>query len=419
MGDMQKRIVILGAGFGGLTTAVTLQRKMKLHEAEIILVNKNSYHHVTTWLHELAAGTSPMDKCMVDIEKVLQEDKVKLVKGEVSSIDFKQKKVELNGGASLTYDYLVMALGSETETFGVPGVKEHTYVIRSITSAVSIRDQIERMFRKSKIESFRRENLHFIICGSGFTGVEFAGELADRVDELCKEYGIDRNKVRISNVEASPHVLAGFDPDLSEYAKTVLKRKGVDINTSTPVQECTPRGVLLDEKKELQSPTVVWTAGVRGHSLTAKFMKETIRGRLKVDQYLRPPEQEDVFVVGDSSVLFNESGGPYPPTAQIAVQQGTHCAQNLLALLRGKRMQPFQPRIKGTIVSIGKKEAAGVVYGRKIYGTKAVWMKRLVDYHYLYRIGGMKLVMEKIKLGDKQSDRRNNSSKSSDSLLDH
>ncbi|MEW9670258.1 NAD(P)/FAD-dependent oxidoreductase [Ammoniphilus sp. 3BR4] len=413
MGDMQKKIVILGAGYGGLSTAVALQKKMKLHEADVTLVNKNSYHHVTTWLHELAAGTSPMDKCMVDIESILQQSKVKLVKSEVKSIDFEKKKVLINGDRSLSYDYLVMALGSETETFGVPGVKEYTYSIRSIQSAVSIRDQIEQVFRKGRLQSLQREELQFIICGSGFTGVEFAGELADRVDELCQEYGIDREKVQILNLEASPYVLPGFDPELAEYAKSVLQKKGVDVKTSTPVQACTPRGIVIKDKKEFNSPAVVWTAGVRGHFLTGRIESEAVRGRLKVDDFLRPYEREDVFVLGDSAVVFSEKGSPYPPTAQIAVQQGYHCAQNLLALLRGKKMQVFKPKIKGTIVSIGKKEAAGIIFGRKVFGSKAALVKRFVDYHYLFRIGGVRLVLEKLKVGEKQREQR------SDSLLDH
>lgn len=410
---MQKKIVILGAGYGGLSTAVTLQKKMKLHEADVTIVNKNSYHHVTTWLHELAAGTCPIDKCMVDIESILQPNKIKLVKSEVKSIDFEKKKVLLNGDRSLSYDYLVMALGSETETFGVPGVKEYTFSIRSIQSAVSIRDHIEHMFRKGRLKSARQEDLQIIICGSGFTGVEFAGELADRVEELCQEYGIDRKQVQILNVEASPYVLSGFDPDLAEYAKSVLRKKGVEVKTSTPVQACTPKGIVIREKKEFNSPTVVWTAGVRGHFLTGRIESKAVRGRLKVDDFLRPDKREDVFVLGDSAVVFSEEGCPYPPTAQIAVQQGYHCANNLLALLRGKEMQAFKPKIKGTIVSIGKKEAAGVIFGRKVFGSKAAFVKRLVDYHYLFRIGGVKLVLEKMKVGEKQREQ------SSDSLLDH
>lgn len=411
MGDMQKKIVILGAGYGGLSAAVTLQRKMKLKEAEVILVNKDSYHHITTWLHELAAGTSPADKCMVDLESVLEPEKIKLLKAEVETIDLGQKEVHLSNGKRLSYDYLVVALGSEIESFGVPGVKEHTYVIRNLKTAMAIRDQVERMFSRCKMENYRPERLHFVICGSGFTGVEFAGELADRIDELCKEYRIDRNKVLITNVEASPSVLSGFDPELSEYAKEVLEKKGVVIKTSTPVKACTSDGVILHDQEECRSSTVVWTAGVRGHSITKRIKHETVRGRLKVDEYLRPPDHDDVFVIGDSSIIYGKNGGPYPPTAQIAVQQGAACAHNLLALLENKPLQAFEPRIKGTIVSIGKKVAAGNIYGFKLYGSKASFVKKVVDYHYLYRIGGLKLLLEKLKGGEKQEEKN--------SLLDH
>jgi NADH dehydrogenase len=241
--------------------------------------------------------------------------------------------------------------------------------------------------------------LTFIVGGAGFTGIEFVGELSDRVPELCKEFDVDPSVVKIYNIEAAPTVLPGFDPELVNYAMEVLSRKGVTFKINTPIKECTPEGVVLADGEEIKSSTVVWTGGVRGNSIIEKAGFETMRGRVKVDPFLRAPGHEDVFIVGDGALIINEeTNRPYPPTAQIAIQQGENLAQNLVAVIRGGEMKPFVPALKGTVASLGKGEAIGLVGDKKIYGNTAALMKKVIDNRSLYLLGGLSLVLKKVKL---------------------
>ncbi|NGQ96975.1 NAD(P)/FAD-dependent oxidoreductase [Brevibacillus sp. SYP-B805] len=393
------KIVILGAGYGGLLTTLQLQKKLNYNEAEVTLVNKHSYHYITTWLHEPAAGTASADHARVDLDRIIDMKKIHFVKGVVQSIDPAEQSVTLENGDVLRYDYLVIGLGSEPETFGIEGLREHAFSIRSINAVRQIREHIEYMFAKYKNEPSRTDYLTFVVGGAGFTGIEFCGELADRVPELCKEFDVDPELVKIYNIEAAPTALPGFDKELVDYAMDVLTRKGIQFRINTPIKQCTPEGVVLATGEEIKAGTVVWTGGVRGNSVVEKSGFEVMRGRVKVDEYLRAPGYENVFVVGDCALIFNAEGRPYPPTAQIAVQEGENCGENLVALVRGDHLKPFVPNLQGTLASLGKGEGMGIIMGgKKLFGTSAALMKKASDLRYLYKIGGVGLALSKVKL---------------------
>ena len=388
------RIVILGAGYGGLVTAIRLQKELNYNEADVTLVNKHNYHYITTQLHMPAAGTDHHDNARVNILKLIDEFKIDFVKSTVVQIRPQEKKVILEDG-TLTYDYLVIGLGGEPETFGIPGLKEYAMNIRSINTVRLIREHIEYQFAKYKQEPERKELLTIVVGGAGFTGIEFVGELADRVPRLCKEFDVDPSLVKIYNIEAAPTALPGFDPELVEYAVNVLTRKGVEFKIATAIKECTPEGVVLATGEVIKAGTVIWTGGIRGNHLLEEAGFETMRGRIKVDPYLRAPGYDHIFVVGDCSLVFNDEGRPYPPTAQIATQQGETCAHNLVAAIRGQALKEFKFQSKGTVASLGRGEAIGIVGNRKLKGQTAAWMKKLIDLRYLYMIGGIPLVLRK------------------------
>ena len=397
------KIVILGAGYGGLITAVRLQKMLGANEAEVVLVNKNDYHYETTWLHEASAGTLHHDRVRYDITSVIDRHKVEFVQGNVVEINKEEKKVILEKG-EVNYDYLVVALGAEPETFGIKGLKEFAFGITNVNSARQIREHIEYQFATYTIEEEKKdERLTIVVGGAGFTGIEFLGELANRIPELCQEYDVDFNKVRVVCVEAAPTVLPGFDPDLVDYAVSALERKGVEFMIGTAIKECTPEGIIVakgeSETMEIKAGTVVWAAGVRGSSIIEKSGFEAMRGRVKVQPDLRVPGFEDIFIIGDCSLIINEEiNRPYPPTAQIAIQQGEVVAKNVTALVRGKEeLENFKPDIKGTVCSLGEDDAIGVVYGKKLTGAKAAFMKKVIDNRSLYLLGGAGLVLKKGK----------------------
>ncbi len=390
------KIVILGAGYGGILTSLRLQKELNYNEADVTLVNKHDYHYFTTQLHMPAAGTDNPDNVRVSISKLIDEFKIDFVKSTVVQIRPHDRKVILEDG-TLSYDYLVIALGGESETFGIPGLAEYALTIRSINSVRLIREHIEYQFARFKREPHRTDYLTIVVGGAGFTGIEFVGELADRVPLLCKQFDVDPSLVKIINIEAAPTALPGFDPELVEYGMQVLQKKGVTFRIGTPIKECTPEGVIVGDGEEIKAATVIWTGGIRGNRLIEEAGIETVRGRVKVDEYLRAPGYDNIFVIGDNSIVFNEEGRPYPPTAQMAMQQGVNCAQNLVACIRNQALKPFKFQYKGTVASLGRGEAIGIAFGRKYRGRVASWLKKAIDLRYLFIIGGIPLVLRKGK----------------------
>ncbi|WP_454193777.1 NAD(P)/FAD-dependent oxidoreductase [Paenibacillus sp. Marseille-Q7038] len=387
------KIVILGAGYGGILTAQRLQKELNYNEADVTLVNRHDYHYITTHLHMPAAGTDTIDHARVPISKLIDEFKIDLVKSAVKDIRPHEKKVILEDG-TLSYDILVVSLGGEPETFGIPGMKEHAMTIRSINSVRLIREHIEYQFACYKNDNIA-SRLRFVVGGAGFSGVEFVSELADRLPRLCKEYDVDPEKVELYNVEAAPTALPGFDKELVEYAMDVLKNKGIILRIGVPIKECFAGGVLIGDGERIEASTVVWTGGIRGNKLIENAGFEVTRGRVKVDEYLRAPGYDHIYIIGDSSLVLNKDGHPYPPTAQIAMQQGVNCAKNIALSIRGKHLSKFTFSHKGTVASLGKGEAIAIVNGKKWKGWKAAQLKKVVDIRYLYVIGGIPLVLQK------------------------
>ena len=395
-------ILVLGAGYGGLTTVVNLQKIMGTDEVDITLINKNEYHYESTWLHEAAAGTMTPEQVRYDIKEVIDPVKVRFVQATVEEIDVKGKRVLTDNG-EFTYDYIVIALGFEGETFGIEGLDKYALSIANVKAARYIREHIEFQFATWSTEEVKDDSrLNIVVGGAGFTGIEFLGELANRVPELCKEFDVPREKVRVICVEAAPMVLPGFDPELVNYAVGHLESKGIEFSIGTPVVEATPEGVNIkksdDEFEFIKAGTVVWAAGVRGNRLIESTPIENMRARVKVEKDLRAPAFPDVFIVGDCALMINEeTNRPYPPTAQIAMQQAETAAANIKALIQGGTTQEFIPDLKGTVCSLGDDDAIGVVFGKKVTGKRASLMKKMIDNRALYMVGGPKLVMKKGK----------------------
>lgn len=394
-------IVVLGAGYGGLTTVVNLKKTVGTENANIILVNKNDYHYETTWLHEVAAGTISPQRASYAIEDVIGSGVI-FKKETVTNIDVAARKIETDAG-ELTYDYLVIGLGFEGETFGITGLKEHALSLADLNQARRVREHIEQQFVSWTKDDVKDDTkLTIVVGGAGFTGIELLGELANRVPEICAEFNIPTSKVRIICVEAAPTVLPGFDEELVAYAKNYLSSKGVEFSIGTPVVEATAAGVKIKTGEDtfdfIEAGTVIWAAGVRGNSLIESSGIENNRARIMVEQDLRAPGFDDVFIVGDCSVFLNpETERPYPPTAQIAMQQAVTIAKNIQHLLNNEPTEGFVYSDKGAVCSLGHSSAIGAPFGKKIVGKPAAALKKVVDNRALLLIGGPTLVAKKGK----------------------
>ncbi|WP_010532288.1 NAD(P)/FAD-dependent oxidoreductase [Lentibacillus jeotgali] len=396
-------IVILGAGYGGIMTAVKLQKMLNMNKSTITLVNKYDYHYQTTWLHENAAGTLHHDRTRIPIKDVVNTAKVNFVTDIVVSIKPDKRKVKLQNG-ELYYDILVIGLGFETATFGIPGLKDNAFMIENINSARLIRDHLEYNFAMYQYEDGKNQGrLNIVVGGGGFTGVEFLGELANRIPELCKEYDVNKSIVRIINIEVESTVLPGFDPQLSEYAMSSLESRGVEFITGATLKECKHDRIIFEKDgKESTIPTytMVWAAGVRANAILEESGFEHHQGKIEVRPDMRAPDYDDVFAIGDCALIMDrKTNTPYPPTAQIAVQQAETVAHNIKALVKGTDdLDEFQPDLLGTVASLGNSDAIGDVFNnRKLFGLKAVILKKIIDNRYLLKLGGLGLLMRKGK----------------------
>lgn len=395
-------ILVLGAGYGGLATVVNLQKQIGTDQADIVLINQNEYHYESTWLHEASAGTKSPEEVRYNISDVISSQKVQFIQATVEAIDVNEKVVTSNVGTH-TYDYLVIGLGFEGETFGITGLDKYALSIANVKAARYIREHIESQFATWSLEEEKDDSrLTIVVGGAGFTGIEMLGELGNQVPVWCKEYDVPAEKVRVLCVEAAPMVLPGFDEELVQYAVKQLKAKGIEFSIGTPVVEATEEGVKIktgeDEFDFVKAGTVIWAAGVRGNKLIESSGIENMRARVKVEKDMRAPGHDDVFIVGDCALLINpEIDRPFPPTAQIAMQQGITIAENIVSLIKGETTKEFVPDLKGSVCSLGSDDAIGVVFGKKVTGKKASFMKKMVDNRALFMIGGLGLTMKKGK----------------------
>lgn len=395
------KIVILGAGYGGLITSRELEKKLSGNDAEVTLINKHEYHYIASQLHKIGAGTKSDDQIVLRIKDLFKTDKVKFKRATVSNVDFKEKQVILTNGETVKYDYLLISLGFDVDTFGIPGVEENAFKIRSYRSSKEIYNHILNQFIAYKKDR-DPSRLTFVVGGAGFTGVEMVGELIEQIPRLCKEYNVPFDQTKIINIEAADAVLPFFDEKLIDYTERYFRKHGVEILTSTKVVECTADSITLDNGKVIPTRTFIWSGGVRSNRLVEKLNIPLIRNRIPVNEYLQVEGLKNVYCIGDMSFFKTGDNRGLPMTAQVAIQQAQACAKNLIAQIQGKELKPFVYDHKGSVASIGSRAAVGKVFGVKVTGLIGAFFKEVIEMRYLFILGGPSLIM-------KQMTRRTNS----------
>ncbi len=387
---MSKEILILGGGYGGLLSALSARAHLTVGEANITVVNRVGTHQIITELHRLAAGNVSEKAVALPLEKLLKGKQINIAVGEVQSIDVEGKKVALTDGSSYRYDALVLALGSETNYFGIPGLQEYSLILKSVTDANRIFAHVKERI-KAYAQSKNKADATFVIGGGGLTGVELVGELADELPAICRQNGVDFADISLYLVEAMPTILPMFSPELIQRAVTSLEKRGVEFLTSLPITEVKGQTVTLKDGRTIDTNTLVWTGGVQGNSLVANCGIEVNRGRATVTEALQSTSHPDVFLAGDCAVVFGPEGRPYPPTAQLAWQMGELVGANIAAVFKGMAMDGFQPVFSGTLASLGRKDGIGSVgeTGIELRGLPASLMKKASNARYLTHINGL------------------------------
>lgn len=386
---MSKEIVILGAGYGGLLTALTLRKYLNKDEAKVTVVNKYPTHQLITELHRLAGGTISEPAISFPLTKLFKDKDVNVVIQEVKSFSVANKEVYLADGSVLSYDNLVVALGSQTGFFGIPGLEENSMVLKSVDDANRINKHIE-----SKIAAYAKSknpaDATIVIGGGGLTGVELVGEIVDNFPKVARKYGIDFKDLNIKLVEAGPKILPVLPDDLIQRATESLSARGVEFLTGLPVTGVEGNKISLKDGTVIEANTFIWTGGVAALPLVQESGLACDRGKAIINEYLQSTSHPEVFVVGDASVALPADGGRplFAPTAQIAWQMGETAGYNLYATIEGQKLEVFNPVNSGTLASLGRKDGVATVGGNNIplKGLPASLMKEASHVRYLAHI---------------------------------
>ena len=396
----KKRVVVLGGGFAGLECVRRLESYfMREFDIEIVLVSEDNFLLFTPMLPQVASGMIETRHIIMPIRALIE--KTIFYEDRVRNIDPFGKIVTLSGtsekrGISLHYDFLVIALGSQTNFFGLTNVEEHAYTMKTLNDAMILRNRIIDMLEQAENETnpiLRKSLLTFVVVGAGFAGIETAGELIDFVLDARKYYPhISKQDIRVVVLEALSSILPGFSEKLAKFAYEKLIQRGIDIRLNTAVTSFDGTEVLVKslENREnknieaIQTKTLVWTAGVTPVDTIKNSIFKTEKGKIIVNEFLEIPDFPSVFAIGDCCQTIDPSTKkPYAPTAQLAEAHAKIAAHNLYALIRNKQKKNFEYKSKGQMAIIGKRSGIASVFGMNIHGFLAWWLWRSV---YLSKI---------------------------------
>jgi NADH:ubiquinone reductase (H+-translocating) len=352
-------VLIIGGGFGGLSAARVLRRA----PVRITLLDRSNHHLFQPLLYQVATATLSAADIASPIRWILRrETHLRVLLGEASSIDTARRQVLLTDGASLDYDYLIVATGARHSYFGHEDWEPFAPGLKTLEDALEIRRRVLLAFEHAERESDpqrRRELLSFVIVGGGPTGVELAGTLAEMARQTLRDEFrcIDTAQARIVLVEAGPTLLSAFPPKLRDAARASLGRLGVEVRENSAVTGIDARGVLLGEER-LAAATVLWAAGVAASPLVKTLGVPVDRaGRAIVEPDLSIAGHPEVFVVGDAALLNDRKGKALPGVAQTAIQEARYAARTILRRLEGRRQPPFVYRDRGNMAIIGRGSA--------------------------------------------------------------
>ena len=375
------RVVILGAGFGGLTAAKALSK-----DADVTVVDRHNFQTFLPLLYQVATAGLAADHVAHPVRGALRKSGVKFRMGSPISVDHKNKSVKLDSSEVLEFDHLIVALGSATADFGVAGVNEHALGMKSVHEAIGIRAEVMRRFEDlCRFEDQTRLSLS--VVGGGPTGVEMAGALAElKRGPLKNDEANAAEHIDIYLIEAGPRILPMFSEKLSARAKKDLEKLGVKVLLNTAVQEVKPRQILVKGAATIPSEVTIWAAGVKGEP-TGGLLNLPLEGtRISVAQNLQVNHYPHIWAIGDISSAKGADGGFLPMVAPVAMQQGRWVAKQIMRAARGQDLQDFKYLDKGSMATIGRHKAVVQFKGIQITGIPAwyawLWL------HLFYLLGG-------------------------------
>ena len=375
------KVVILGGGFGGLAAARALHKA-----ADVTVVDRHNYQTFLPLLYQVSTAGLAADHVAYPIRGALRKTPVKFRMGSPISIDHKNKEVKLDSSELLKFDHLIVALGSVTADFGIPGVSEFTLGMKSVAEALNIRAEIMRRFED--LCRFEDETkLSITVIGGGPTGVEMAGAIAELIrGPLKSDQAQAASHISISLIEAGPRLLPPFAPSLSARTKKDLEKLGVKVLLNAAVQEVEHRKIKLKDGSTIASEITIWAAGVKGNNAIAQLNLPTAGTRVAVEPTMQVKNYPYIWALGDIAASVDKNGNQLPMVAPVAIQQGKFIAKQIARVSKSQKLASFKYLDKGSMATIGRNKAVVQVKGIKISGAIAwlIWLW----LHLFYLLGG-------------------------------
>ena len=375
------KVVILGAGFGGLTAARALDPI-----ADVTLVDRHNFQTFLPLLYQVSTAGLAADHVAYPVRGALRKTKVKFRMGSPIAVDHKNKSVKLDSSEVLAFDYLIVALGSATNDFGITGVAENTLGMKTVNEALAIRSEIMRRFEDlCRFEDDTKFSI--AVVGGGPTGVEMAGAIAElKRGPLTSDSANAAKNIDVYLVEAGPRVLPALSSKLSERTKKDLEKLGVKVLTNASVKEVKPRQIIFADGSKIPSEVTVWAAGVKGEPAMKKLSVPEENGRIAVDPTLQVTNYPYIFAIGDIAGAKGKDGRFLPMVAPVAMQQAKFVAKQIERLSKNQALQSFTYVDKGSMATIGRHKAVVEVKGIRIGGALAWYM--WLWLHLFYLLGG-------------------------------
>jgi NADH dehydrogenase len=375
------KVVILGGGFGGLAAARALYKS-----AEVTVVDRHNFQTFLPLLYQVSTAGLAADHVAYPIRGALRKTDIKFRMGSPISIDHKNQEVKLDSSEVLKFDHLIVALGSVSADFGIPGVNEYALGMKTVHEALTIRAEIMRRFEDlCRFEDDTK--LSISVIGGGPTGVEMAGAIAELIrGPLKSDQANAAAHIQVSLIEAGPRLLPPFAPSLSARTKKDLEKLGVKVLLNTAVKAIEHRKIILKDDSVLNSEITIWAAGVKGSDAMAQLNLPTHGNRVAVEPTMQVKNYPNVWALGDIAGAVGKDGRSLPMVAPVAIQQGKFIAKQIARLMAKKPLTDFKYLDKGSMATIGRNKAVVQVKGLKISGPIAwlIWLW----LHLFYLLGG-------------------------------
>ncbi|HET6276545.1 MAG TPA: NAD(P)/FAD-dependent oxidoreductase [Candidatus Cybelea sp.] len=388
-------IAIVGGGFAGIAVARRLEALLRPDEAEILLLSRENYTLFTPMLPEVTSGELEVRHVVTPVRTQLRRSR--FILADVDEVDIEKRVLRYHHvltrrNVAQAFDQIVFALGSSTSDFGLPGVAEHTWALKSLEDAELLRNHLVWLLELADTiddEARRKRLLTIAVVGGGFTGVETAGEIIELFRSVLRFYRrLQAERVRVILIEAGPVLLAGLPAKMGEYSRRVLERRGVEVLTGDGVASAAAEALTLQSGRRIETETIVWSAGVKPSPTIAKVaLPKTKRGAIETGPDMRVRGFEGVWAVGDCAAIPDEAGSSYPMTAQHAIREGPHLAENIVAVMRGRPTTPFRYHTLGMMAALGGRKGVAQLPGNHVITGFIAWF--FWRTYYLLRLPGL------------------------------